>query len=321
MMIDRICGNRPLKDGVRTMLANRRMTHSILLVGEGGTGTGFAARCIAADYLYPQGGPMAEALLRGDCCKAAASSGKRDSGHIETGIVRDAVELRGSGSGGRVLVGQVIALRGEVYNSSLSSAGRVALLYQVQNMNQESANALLKVLEEPPEGVLFLLTASGLAGVLPTIRSRCVSFAVCPPTVEECAAFCADRGVPPKTAAVYSQVFDGRIGTVLRVAQSPQRQQQLEAAKALLQAAAKQDAYSAAAQLAFLEKDKPAALQLLEDGCALAAASLRQPELTGLSGPAAGRAIRGLQGAREQLLANGNAKLVLAVLAAKLCRG
>ena len=34
--------------------------------------------------------------------------------------------------------------------------------------------------EEPPEGVLFLLTADPLAGVLPTIRSRCISFAMAP---------------------------------------------------------------------------------------------------------------------------------------------
>ena len=47
------------------------------------------------------------------------------------------------------------------------------LLYHVERMNEESANALLKVMEEPPEGVLFLLTADSLAGVLPTIRSRC----------------------------------------------------------------------------------------------------------------------------------------------------
>ena len=39
------------------------------------------------------------------------------------------------------------------------------LLYHVEKMNEESANALLKVMEEPPEGVLFLLTADSLAGV------------------------------------------------------------------------------------------------------------------------------------------------------------
>ena len=55
MMIDRIEGNAELKKSVRMMLDSRRMTHSLLLVGEEGLGAGFAARCLAADYLYPAG--------------------------------------------------------------------------------------------------------------------------------------------------------------------------------------------------------------------------------------------------------------------------
>ena len=56
MMLDRMEGNAELKTSVQQMLATRRLTHSVLLVGEAGLGTGFAARCIAADYLYPAGG-------------------------------------------------------------------------------------------------------------------------------------------------------------------------------------------------------------------------------------------------------------------------
>ncbi len=49
-------------------MGGRRMTHSVLLV-ERGCRIGFAARCVAADYLYPNGGAPAEALLRGECCQ------------------------------------------------------------------------------------------------------------------------------------------------------------------------------------------------------------------------------------------------------------
>ena len=182
MMLDRMEGNAELKASVRQMLASRRLTHSVLLVGEAGLGAGFAARCIAADYLYPAGGAPAEAMLRGECCRAVAKAGKRDSGQIETGIVREAISVTGMGSGGKYLVGQVTAMRSEIFNTSLSAEGRAVLLYHVERMNEESANALLKVMEEPPEGVLFLLTADSLASVLPTIRSRCVSFAVAPAT-------------------------------------------------------------------------------------------------------------------------------------------
>ena len=95
MMLDRMEGNAELKTSVQQMLATRRLTHSVLLVGEAGLGTGFAARCIAADYLYPAGGAVAEALLRGECCRAVAKAGKRDSGTVETGIVREAISVSG----------------------------------------------------------------------------------------------------------------------------------------------------------------------------------------------------------------------------------
>ena len=163
MMIDRLAGNAALKDSVRLMLGSRRLTHSVLLVGETGLGAGYAARCVAADYLYPAGGAPAEALLRGECCRAVGKAGDRDSGRIETGMVREAISVTGMGSGGRYLVSQVKAMRTEIFNTSLSAEGRAVLLYHVERMNEESANALLKVMEEPPEGVLFLLTADSLA--------------------------------------------------------------------------------------------------------------------------------------------------------------
>ena len=202
MMLDRMEGNAELKSSVQLMLAARRLTHSVLLVGEEGLGAGFAARCIAADYLYPAGGAPAEALLRGECCRAVGKPGDRDSGHVETGIVREAISVAGMGAGGKYLVSQVKAMRSEIFNTSLSAEGRAVLLYHVEKMNEESANALLKVMEEPPEGVLFLLTADSLAGVLPTIRSRCVSFAVAPVSPEQCARYCAAQGVDKKTAAL-----------------------------------------------------------------------------------------------------------------------
>ncbi len=86
-------------------------------------------------------------------------------------------------------------------------------------MNEESANALLKVMEEPPEGVLFLLQPIRWPGCCPTIRSRCISFAVAPVPPEQCARYCAAQGGGQKTAALYSELFDGHIGTVLAAAQ------------------------------------------------------------------------------------------------------
>ena len=317
MMLDRMEGNAELKTSVHQMLASRRLTHSVLLVGEEGLGAGFAARCIAADYLYPAGGAPAEALLRGECCRAVGKAGKRDSGQIETGIVREAISVTGMGSGGRYLVGQVTAMRSEIFNTSLSAEGRAVLLYHVERMNEESANALLKVMEEPPEGVLFLLTADSLAGVLPTIRSRCISFAVAPVSPEDCARYCTAQGVGAKDAALYSALFDGHIGTVLAAARDEARREQVDRALALAKAAAARDSYAAAVLLAAYEKDKAGASALLADFRAVAAAGLRDSPHSPVEGETARKALGAADAAMQQISAQVNPKIVLSVLAAK----
>ena len=316
-MLERIAGNEELKSSIRRMLEGRRLTHSVLLVGEAGLGAGFAARCVAADYLYPQGGAPAEALLRGECCRAVAKAGKRDSGQIETGIVREAISVTGMGSGGRYLVGQVTAMRSEIFNTSLSAEGRAVLLYHVERMNEESANALLKVMEEPPEGVLFLLTADSLAGVLPTIRSRCISFAVAPVSPEDCARYCTAQGVGAKDAALYSALFDGHIGTVLAAARDEARREQVDRALALAKAAAARDSYAAAVLLAAYEKDKVGASALLADFRAVAAAGLRDSPHSPVEGETARKALGAADAAMQQIGAQVNPKIVLSVLAAK----
>ena len=316
-MLERIAGNEELKSSIRRMLEGRRLTHSVLLVGEAGLGAGFAARCVAADYLYPQGGAPAEALLRGECCRAVAKAGKRDSGQIETGIVREAISVTGMGSGGRYLVGQVTAMRSEIFNTSLSAEGRAVLLYHVERMNEESANALLKVMEEPPEGVLFLLTADSLAGVLPTIRSRCISFAVAPVSPEDCARYCTAQGVGEKDAALYSALFDGHIGTVLAAARDEARREQVDRALALAKAAAARDSYAAAVLLAAYEKDKAGASALLADFRAVAAAGLRDSPHSPVEGETARKALGAADAAMQQISAQVNPKIVLSVLAAK----
>ena len=319
MMLDRMEGNAELKTSVHQMLASRRLTHSVLLVGEEGLGAGFAARCIAADYLYPAGGAPAEALLRGECCRAVGKAGKRDSGQIETGIVREAISVEGMGAGGRYLVSQVTAMRSEIFNTSLSAEGRAVLLYHVERMNEESANALLKVMEEPPEGVLFLLTADSLAGVLPTIRSRCVSFAIAPVSPADCARYCTAHGVDKKTAALYSELFDGHIGTVLTAARDKARTEQVDKAMELARAAQAGDSYTAAVLLAPLRKMTRPVRQLFcgtsgpwqRRGCRAA------PDAP-VQGQQAQRTLRLAEAAIQRLGAQVNPKIVLTVFAARL---
>ena len=222
------------------------------------------------------------------------------------------------GSNGRYLVSQVKAMRSEIFNTSLSTEGRAVLLYHVERMNEESANALLKVMEEPPEGVLFLLTADSLASVLPTIRSRCVSFAVAPVSPAQCARYCAAQGVEKKDAALYSELFDGHIGTVLAAAQDEARRAQVDQALALAKAAAGRDSYAAGVLLSAYEKDKAGAIALLTDFRAVAASGLQGSPRSPLQGEAAQKALSLADTAIQHLTAQVNPKITLAVLAARM---
>lgn len=64
------------------------------------------------------------------------------------------------------------------------SPRRVILLHEIEKMNDATANAFLKLLEEPPEHTTLIMTTSNIQRILPTIRSRCQQF-YCAPLTEE----------------------------------------------------------------------------------------------------------------------------------------
>ncbi len=84
-----------------------------------------------------------------------------------------------------------------------------------QEASQEAANALLKLLEEPPSGTRFILTSSEPGRLLPTVRSRAVPLHVSPLPREVVAAFLEARGTDGKTAERAAQLGMGSIGRSL----------------------------------------------------------------------------------------------------------
>ena len=244
-MLERIAGNRELKQDLKTALGSGRIAHSILLVGEPGCGAGFAARCLAADYLYPAGGPHAEAVLK-----------KEDT---------ECLVLQGEGASGQIPVKKVREAREAIQRSALSTdaAGRVLFIYGAQNLNGSSANAMLKIIEEPPEGVLFLLTATSAATVLPTIRSRCAAYTIAPVPAADCAARLKAERLPAKAAEELAFLYEGHIGTALKSWNDPTAKAALGMAKTLCGYAAQGDTYRALALLTKYERDKDGFAALL----------------------------------------------------------
>jgi DNA polymerase III subunit delta' len=79
--------------------------------------------------------------------------------------------------------------------ASSRGASRYVVVYPFDNMNTNTANALLKTLEEPANGLRFVLVGSRVDKLLPTIRSRCQELTMPMPTISECLAWLEVQGV------------------------------------------------------------------------------------------------------------------------------
>ena len=82
-----------------------------------------------------------------------------------------------------------------VFKTSARGRGKVLVLHPAEALNLQSANALLKTLEEPPSGTRILLSCADPALLLPTVRSRCQQLRLAAPAQAQATAWLAAHGV------------------------------------------------------------------------------------------------------------------------------
>jgi DNA polymerase III subunit delta' len=88
--------------------------------------------------------------------------------------------------------------------------GKAVLVYPAERMNQVTANALLKTLEEPPGDVRFVLATEAAHQLLPTIRSRCLGHTMAWPKPSEAAEWLSHQGVGSGDVEVLLRAAGGR---------------------------------------------------------------------------------------------------------------
>ncbi|MCX6620343.1 MAG: hypothetical protein NTY38_04575 [Acidobacteria bacterium] len=91
---------------------------------------------------------------------------------------------------------QMRLLKERAQYKPLRGRRRLFLIDHLDRANEQAANSLLKILEEPPDHLVLVLTAENAYDLLPTIRSRSVSFHLAPLGGEEMKAFAGARGIP-----------------------------------------------------------------------------------------------------------------------------
>ena len=114
-----------------------------------------------------------------------------------------------------IRIDQIRELEAFVFVGSHRNGNRIVLITEADAMNPSAANSLLKILEEPPSSVYFILVSSNAKSLLPTIRSRCRVVAFGPPDAAAAAAWLTGAGLEKHT----TRYLDLAGGAPMRVAQ------------------------------------------------------------------------------------------------------
>jgi DNA polymerase-3 subunit delta' len=119
-----------------------------------------------------------------------------------------------------ITVDEIRSLTGFFQLSATDGGARVAIIDAADEMNAAAANALLKILEEPPARAVLLLVVHRPAALLPTIRSRCRELRLAPLGPEPLAAALAAAGSPadPAAAPLLAALAAGSAGAAFRLA-------------------------------------------------------------------------------------------------------
>ena len=155
---DDVVGQEHITETLKKQVETGRLSHAYLFIGTRGTGKTTCAKILAkaVNCEHPVNG--------NPCNRCAACRG------IDDGSILDVVELDAASNNG---VDNVRALRDEAVFSPASVRKRVYIVDEVHMLSNSAFNALLKILEEPPEHLMFILATTELHKVPATILSRC----------------------------------------------------------------------------------------------------------------------------------------------------
>lgn len=250
-----VVGQQHITDTLQRQVAEGRLSHAYLFTGTRGTGKTTCAKILskAVNCEHP---------VNGNPCNACPSCLG-----IESGSFLDVLELDAASNNG---VDQVRALRDEAIYSPAQVKKRVYIVDEVHMLSIAAFNALLKILEEPPEHLMFILATTELHKVPATILSRCQRFAfrrLLPQDIDARLRYVAQQeGIEllPDAAELLSRLADGAMRDALSLLD------QCAAAGGAIDAAAVLDALGLAGNLQtaqlmehILHRDASAALTLL----------------------------------------------------------
>lgn len=203
MIFSDFIGNDKIKDQLTYLQQSQRLPHAIIIEGEQGLGKHILAREIALNLLCKD---------ENSPCRSCAQCSK-----VLKGVHPDVYEFTATGLKNSFKVDDIRDIIKDVYVQPNEADCKIYILGNCQGMNANAQNAFLKVLEEPPEYVLFILTTTSKSALLETVLSRSVVLNVDGVEITKAAEYiCSkDSNIAYEDAINAATVWNGNIGKAI----------------------------------------------------------------------------------------------------------
>ena len=193
-------GNQEVKQALSTAFSSGRFPHAVILQGEKGCGKKALAALIAK-ALACRDKNRAPCGQCPSCIRAAAGS------HPDIRVIR------GGGAAGALTVEAAREMQEDACRMPEEADYNIYIVHLGDRTLEPAQNKLLKLIEEPPKGSVFLLLCPSADALLPTIRSRAQVFTLRPPGEKEAAQWLVEHcGAEPDRAGELARLCGGNIG-------------------------------------------------------------------------------------------------------------
>ena len=256
-----LCGNTKIKLATENAIKENRLPHAILIEGDKGTGRHTLAFYLASATVCGGENPPCGA------CRECAMG----QNHPDITVVKPEEGKK------NIAVSQIRNLKADAYIKPHQAKRRVFIIDFADTLNEQSQNAILKVLEEPPQTASFILIAESKASLIETVLSRCVILSLTAPQTDVAAEYikgCTDYSAHDILSAL--KTAENNIGTALGILSGASASKTKSAAEEFLKSFLKSDSFGMLTSVAEIEKSRIDADMFLKDLKILSAKELRE---------------------------------------------
>lgn len=247
-----LVGNSKINSALSNAIKENRLPHAILIEGDAGTGRHTLARFISGAAVC-----SGENKPCNSCRNCKLRSGDN---HPDITVT---APLDGKKN---ISVAQIRQLRADAFIKPHEAACRVFIIDNADSMNEQAQNALLKILEEPPASVIFVLIAESKAAFLETIISRCVVLTLSCPDAETALDYIKNHTDFPESDIIEAlKDRQNNIGKAMELLSGNADSKTGAAAEEFLQHMLRKNIYGMLTATAPFEKNRIEAEQFIKD--------------------------------------------------------